>query len=155
MVDYLRCLGQAVLLVVACSICSCGSPTAEGYRRDGQDRMMAVTKELRLIKTRQQLIDAQEVLKAHFDALVELMIRSRELQFNQKRTQEFSTPLDDEINIALQSQLQRVCRIPGGLELIEKCQEAALHRLDHFEKGLHDRRFNQKKRLIAQSGGLN
>jgi hypothetical protein len=110
-------------LLLLCLLTACGSPSSEDIRDEGQRHVLLLTNELRTIKSREQLLEAQERLKVHFDALVDLMVDASEAHLRKPELE------DDQRNIELQAQLQRVCRITGGLEILEKCQEAALNRL--------------------------
>lgn len=120
-------LGWLAILLL---LCGCGPKSPEDFREAGQRRAALLTQDLRAIKSQEQLLAAQDKLKGHFDALVDLMIRAEELRLRDALPLDRTDFLDDQWNIDLQAQLQRVCRLTKGLEILEACQEAALHRLD-------------------------
>ena len=121
-----------VLLVLALLlqlVVGCGPSSAEDFREEGRRIASELTDELKQIKARNQLVASQESLTKKFDELVDVMIQARLCKV-------LASPIsiDDALNIELQAQLLRVSRLEGGLEVLEKCQKSALHRLDRFEK---------------------
>lgn len=123
----------AFLFIIFCLL-GCGPRSAEDYRDEGQRLATELTHKLKAVKTREQLQAAQETIKADFDGLVDLMIRAREWRLSHPQTKELDPLGSDSVNIHLQAQLRRVSRIAGCLEILEKCQDGALNRLDKFEK---------------------
>lgn len=128
------CVNLICLLLVFLCFVGCGSHTQEDFRDEGQRRIILLINQLRTIKTQEQLLAAQEGLKIQFNELVDLMIRAREARLKYPEAENLPLLLDDHLNIDLQAQLQRVCRITGGLEILERSQEASLNRLDCFER---------------------
>ena len=129
----------AFVFIVLCLV-GCGQRSAEDYRDDGQRLATELTHKLKAIRTKEQLQAAQDAIKADFDGLVDLMIRAREWRLRHPQTKELDPLASDSVNIDLQAQLRRVSRIAGCLEILEKCQDGALNRLDKFEKEIELRK---------------
>lgn len=139
----------AILFIVLCvCLVSCSASSPEDFRDEGQRRAILLTHTLRAIKSREQLFAAQETLKIQFDDLVDLMIQAREWRAKHPDADPLTPLVDDPVSIDLQAQLQRVCHLAGGLEVLEKCQEEGLNRLDYFEKVLNARELSRQKTLL-------
>ena len=96
-----------------------------------------MVRELEKIHTREELTSALPRLKKQFAQLTELMVEAKEFQL--KHPEEagidpgyYEHPYAE----ALKGELERVCKLEGGKELIEKAQREALIRLDAFEHSL-------------------
>ena len=93
--------------------------------------------ELSHIHTREDLVTSSSKLKRQFDELVDTIIAAREYQ--QKHSDIDMQDISRSNHLAsdaLREELNRVYRIEGCRQIIEKCQENALNRLDAFEKRL-------------------
>jgi hypothetical protein len=115
----------------------CNSRSLEDFQEEGESQTLALVKELQMIHHRDELIEAIPRLQKRFDKLVQVAINARE--FYEKHA--FLELLEvskkgHELSDQLRFELQRLYRLEGGKEIIEKCQEPALHRLDAFEKRL-------------------
>jgi hypothetical protein len=68
-----------------------------------------------------------------FNQLVDVMIQARKWQIKH-RTSWQATVVDRYLSLELAQEFARIYRIPTARAFIEKCQQAALERLDAFEK---------------------
>ncbi len=111
----------------------------DDFREEGEAISRSITKELLAIHSRNELLAAAPRLKVLYGRLVDVMIRSRTFQANQVVGSEALVSLshDSQVSDALRTELNRIYRIEGAFEIMEKCQEDALHRLDVFEKGFN------------------
>lgn len=123
------------LFCVACV--SCGSHSIEDFREEGRATTLSLTQELRQVHSRTELVACSNRLKQLFNDLVDTMIAAHE--HHEREKTELSQE-DHEVSDQLRAELNRIYRIEGAKEVIEKCQEAALHRLDAYEKRLAKRK---------------
>jgi hypothetical protein len=74
-------------------------------------------------------------LQRLFDRLVDVMIAAEEFALAHPGQEKGElTQRNHELSDQLRVELNRLYRVEGGRQTIEKCQEKALHRLDAFEK---------------------
>lgn len=111
---------------------SCGSRSLDDFEEEGEGVMRSLIQELRSIRTRDQLIASTQRLKPLFERLVTIMIAAEENRYVHPEG-EFSGPNHD-LSDQLRIELNRLYCMEGGRQIIEKCQEKALLRLDAFEK---------------------
>jgi hypothetical protein len=125
---------------------SCGPHSLEEFEEEGEGVMRSLIQELRVIHTREQLLAAYGRLQRQFDRLVIIMIAAEEFKHSHAEweKEEFVRQNHD-LSDQLRIELNRLYRLEGGRQIIEKCQEKALHRLDAFEKKLAKQ--NADKRL--------
>ncbi len=124
---------------------ACGSHSLEDFREEGESITRSLIKELQTIRTRDDLVQIAPRLQKLFDRLVDTIVTAREFldKYPKLEIEEFSQKNHD-LSDQLRIELNRIYCIEGGRELIEKCQESALHRLDAFEK-----RANKYKKNIS------
>lgn len=120
-----------VLLVAA----SCGPSSLDDFQEEGEGVMRSLIQDLKKIHKREELIAASSKLEKRFDHLVSIMIAAEEFTFShpeidKRRSGAFEHDLSDRLRV----ELNRLYRLEGGRQIIEKCQEKSLHRLDAFEK---------------------
>lgn len=113
----------------------CSSNSLEQYQYDGEALCKALVKELREIRTREELARELPRVKKGFEAITALIIEAKEYQ-RKHPGEEGSDPADFEHPYAeeLKEELTRLCMLEGGRELIERAQKEALIRLDGFLK---------------------
>jgi len=103
---------------------------------EGAAEVRLLVERLKKIEGREDLVDAEPVLKKHFEKIVDIAIQAR--IFQQKnpgeevRISEFGKLRGD----ALLEQMKRVYAIEGGRACIERVQREAMLRLDAKEKML-------------------
>jgi hypothetical protein len=86
---------------------------------------------LKCIQDRQQLMQAQPILRQHFEDLVDLMIAARKFQQSSLDSKEFYPSF---YSIALKEELKRLYEIEGGREIVERTQKQAFIRLGTMER---------------------
>ena len=122
------------LLLLLC-LFGCSPTSLDDFRNQGQSVTRSLIQDLRLIQAREDLAKLEPILKKRFEALVFIMIEAREFQINNPEAI-FSEPsaLDMDLNEELKQELERVWKVEGGREMIERAQREAMLRLDGFEK---------------------
>jgi hypothetical protein len=132
---------KRLIYLIILFLTSCGPKSLEDFREEGRGVTRSLIQELQVIQTRQELLQVQSRLQKLFDNLVTIMTNGREFQEKYSKQESLElTKEDHEISEELRIQLQRIYYIDGGKEIIEKCQEQALQRLDAFEKRLARKR---------------
>lgn len=114
------------------ALSSCGSLSLDDFEEEGEGVMRSLIQELRTIRTRDQLLASTHRLKPIFERMVSIMIAAEEHRYAHPEG-EFSGP-NHELSDQLRIELNRLYCMEGGRQIIEKCQEKALLRLDAFEK---------------------
>ena len=107
----------------------------ESYRLQGNEILQKLVEETEQIETLEELIHSCPHLKMLFDELVAVIIKLKSWQIKHGAYESPNEdPEDHALRLKLCQELNRLFRIPGGRELIEKSQEKALEHLDAFEK---------------------
>ena len=134
MVDFMRSFFSLALCLLF-ALSSCSPNSIEDFHQEGQTCSRALIRDLQKISTREELALAAPLVKKHFEALVDLMIRAR--TFQERHPEEsFALPFASQTTISdeLEEELRRIYKIEGGREIIERTQQEALVQLDAFEK---------------------
>lgn len=126
-----RCLGIVFILVM---VTGCGPRSLDDFQEEGEGVMRSLIQELQGIHTREQLLAASGRLQRHFDRLVNIVIAAEEFSLVHPEEKGEVGRHNHELSDQLRIELNRLYRLEGGRQIIEKCQEKALHRLDAFEK---------------------
>ena len=124
-----------ILFTVLILAAGCGPRSLEDFKEEGEGVIRSLIQELKGIRTREQLLAYSGRLQKEFDRLVTIMIAAEE--FNATRigiNHGECTDQNHELSDLLRIELNRLYRLEGGRQIIEKCQEKSLHRLDAFEK---------------------
>lgn len=120
------------LLMVATS---CGSRSLDDFQEEGEGVIRSLIQELKTIHTREELLAAQASLQRQFDRLVSIIIAAEEFNFSYPdQNKEEVTQSNHDVSDQLRIELNRLYRLEGGRQIIEKCQQKALYRLDAFQK---------------------
>lgn len=115
----------------------CSPHSLEEYQYEGEALCRVIALELQKIHSREDLARELPRLKKHFSRLVDLMIEAKEFQRKHFKEESIDpTCYDHPSADLLKEQLSRVCRLEGGLEMIETAQREALIRLDAFTHAL-------------------
>ncbi len=128
-----RLLHLVCLSLLLCT--SCGTHSLEDFREEGESVSRALAQELNHIHTREELTAAGPKLTQLFNDLVETIIAAHE--YSEKHPSAETPPLSPENHSSsdqLRAELSRLYQIDGAREVIEKCQEKALNRLDAYER---------------------
>lgn len=113
----------------------CGSSSLEDFEEEGEGVIRSLIQDLKVIYTREQLLAASGGLQRHFERLVTIMIAAEEFNLSHlKLDKGKNVQLNHDLSDQLRVELNRLYRLEGGQQIIERCQEKALHRLDAFEK---------------------
>ena len=124
--------------------CGCGPSSSEDFRREGEAISRLIARDLKKLKSREELVQAEPLLKKRFSDLVDLMIEAR--KFQQKHPEEIALEdLEHEVSDDFLVELKRIYHLEGGREIIENCQREALIRLDSFEHKLAKERTRIRK----------
>lgn len=122
--------------LLALALFSCSPSSNEEFREAGRSINRSLIKELQGVRSRSDLTASLPTLEHLFERLVDVMIAARKFQMAQKSNEPFSFSKEDlQISDLLRTELNRIYRLPGGKELIEKAQQRSLDRLDRFYTG--------------------
>jgi len=126
---------KIILILNLLFLCSCSSPSSEGFREEGRSVNKSIIKKLQLINSREELISNSTELENLFIRLVDVMIEARKYQENTSLNEEIPLQKKDHLlSDKFRGELNRIYRIPGAKKIIEKAQQPALNRLDIFEQ---------------------
>lgn len=113
----------------------CGPHSLEDFQEEGEGIMRSLLQELKAIHTREELLATQGRLQRQFDRLVFIMISAEEFSFSHpEQGKEEAIRFNHDLSDQLRVELNRLYRLEGGRQIIEKCQEKALYRLDAFQR---------------------
>jgi hypothetical protein len=130
------------LLLCSCLLFfGCSPNSTQEFYRQGEAQSKALVLDLKKIENQEQLLQAEPVLKKHFESLIILMIQACE--FQQKHPDDVivdSSDCEKSASFELEEQLRRIYSIEGGREVIERTQHEALVRLDAYERFLAKKR---------------
>ncbi len=111
-------------LILLLLLVSCTQGSLDSLQQEAEGISKNITHQLKQVKTARDLQQLSPGLKKQFNKLADVMIAARE-----KASDEQIGERHRQSSIELRSEMQRVCQLPGGRALIEKCQEEALCRL--------------------------
>lgn len=122
-------------------VCGCSPSSSEEFRREGSARCQALIRDLEKIENHEQLLSAELQLKKHFESLVSLMVEAAEFQQKNLDSPDVEGATEERgVDEKLQEELRRIYTIEGGREVIERCQQEGLVRLDAYERALVKKR---------------
>ncbi len=134
-------------LVLLLLLCSCSPNSSTDFQKEGEARCSMLVEELKKISNREQLLQAQEPLKKHFEALIDLMITAIEFQNNHLDDIVLEPAFDEQAaEIVLEEELRRIYTIEGGREVIERAEQEALVRFDSHKRTLAKKNQKVKKK---------
>lgn len=119
------------LFIVFFVLLGCNPSSYEDFQFEGDAHCRKMLNTLKCIQDRQQLLQAQPILRQHFEDLVDLMIAARKFQQRSLEVKEFYPSF---YSIALKEELKRLYEIEGGREIIERTQKQAFLRLGVVER---------------------
>jgi hypothetical protein len=117
-------------VLVHVSLVSCHRNNLDDYREEGEGIVRSLVEELGQVHSLEQLEERRMHLKRQFNALISLIIEAHALK--NKDSKESSAADSNPDSELLRMEINRICNISGGRELLEKIQEEALHRLDAY-----------------------
>lgn len=109
----------------------CNPSSYEDFQFEGDAHCRKMLNTLRCIQDRQQLLQAQPVLKEHFEDLADLIIAARKFQQSSLEDKDFYPSF---YSIALKEELKRLYEMEGGREIMERTQKQAFLRLSVWER---------------------
>lgn len=128
----MKLLLPALLLLL---LTACGARSMVEFREEGEAVIRALVKELQPIQTRHELLRAAPRIKKLFNELTTIIIQAEEFQHKHPDSMGAEFYRDEyAAGEQLRLELIRIYAIAGCREVIEKCQEEALVRLDTFER---------------------
>lgn len=130
-------MGPIAKLLLLILLTACGTSGLAGYKKEGQKKVIHLTKELKAVKTKHDLQEALPQLKKEYASLMDTLIQAR--LYEEAHPNEEIPEVDEKdhaLSLALQHELRRLSSIEGASPLIEKMQEEALIRLDTLERDL-------------------
>ena len=113
---------------------SCQSSSLEDFRYEGASQVRLLIEELKLVESREDLLEMGPVLKKRFEKMVDLMVQSRAYQQKNPGCEIGFYSTSQALSDSLLEQMKRVYSLEGGKECIEKAQREAMLRLDAKEK---------------------
>ena len=119
------------LFIIFFVLLGCSPNSYEDFQFEGDAHCRKMLNTLKCIQDRQQLLQAQPILRQHFEDLVDLMIAARKFQQRSLEAKEFYPSF---YSIALKEELKRLYEIEGGREIIERTQKQAFLRLGMVER---------------------
>jgi hypothetical protein len=138
---------QKILIITVLVVQGCSPSNQQNYKVEGQEIIRSLTKELKPIRTREQLLQTAPKIKKLFNKLTTVLVKAKEYQLRDQKIEndlEDSEALTDErmFSDQLKEELNRIYRLDGGKEIIETCQKDALERLDQFEQKIRKNKTN-------------
>lgn len=122
-------------------ITACSSHSLEDFREEGEAISLQITRDLKQIHSREELLASAGKLTRLFDKLVDTIIAAHEYQAKHPEAELADlSPNQRIVSEQLRIELNRIYRIEGTRPIMERCQENALHRLDAYEKRQAQRR---------------
>lgn len=126
---------QRILLLSLVLITGCSPDSLDDYQKEGQAICRILSKELRTVQTRDDLLKSEVNLKKKFDDLVELIMQAKVHQMKHHDECSFAQEDQNPFSEELLYELKRIyAQIEGGREIVERAQKEALFRLDGFIK---------------------
>jgi len=89
--------------------------------------MRSLVKEFKAVKSRDELMEKEEKVKTLFEKLVKVLVEAKLYLDNHDEALEFKWK-DHELSDELKAEINRLYRIEGCKEIIEKCERDALAR---------------------------
>lgn len=123
------------LLCITLFTVSCSPGSLKDFRHEGESVCRDIVDDLERVETREDLARLEPFLKKHFEKLASIIIEAREFQIKYpEEALAFQGPQEAEVSEIMKEELQRIYRIEGGKEIVERAQRESMLRLDAFEK---------------------
>ena len=124
---------KLLMLLVILLLTGCGARSLDDFEEEGEGVVRSLVQELQEIHTREQLLAATGTIRRHFDRLVDIMIAAQEYRkSNPEIDRNELLRANHELSDQLSIELNRLYKLDGGIQIIEKCQEKGLHKLDIY-----------------------
>lgn len=122
-----------VFLLIILALTGCGRKSLEDFRLEGEDTARSLLHELRKIRTREQLIQSSSKLQRLFNEMADIIIVAHEFRQKHPNLERNSLPANHELNSQLRTELNRIYKIEGGRQIIEKCEAQALETIQKIK----------------------
>ena len=110
----------------------CHSSSLDDYQEEGEAVIRSLIQELKKIHTRHELVRATPSLQKLFDRLVSVMVAAEEFRLSHQESIKGSeVRVNHDLSDQLRVELNRIYRLEGGRQIIEKCQERGLCRISN------------------------
>jgi hypothetical protein len=120
-----------LLLLFSCLFSACSYDSYEDFREEGHGVIRSLIKELEVIRSRDDVLSASPQLENLFLRLAQVMATAQQFEAqNPQLTMPGLSAKDHALSDQLRGELNRIYRLEGGKEAIEKCREPALKLLD-------------------------
>lgn len=114
---------------------ACHSNSLEEFREEGREITVELVTTIHQIETREQLIAAAPKLKALFNSMVNAIIATQEYRKKHPEIEVEEISKEEHVlSERLRTELNRILVIEGGKDILEACQQDALHKLDKTQK---------------------
>lgn len=118
-------------LIVHILLAACSSPSLDDFRGEGQTVNRALIAELQQVRSRDDLPLHAPRLDQLFYDLVDIMMRADDYKRHHPDAEASAiSPKEQAVSDELRTELNRVLRMDGGREVIEKAQERAFSKLE-------------------------
>lgn len=103
---------------------ACGSQSYEDFHKEGEALTHSLVLTMRPIQNRQDLLAARTELQNKFNKLSQLALKAQAFDNHTKTSRQpfQKNAYSDE----LKAHMIRLCKIPGGREILQTCQKDAL-----------------------------
>lgn len=123
------------LLLSLTLLTGCSHKSLEDYREEGRRLTTQLIAELQGVHSRRDLVARQPKLNKLFKDLVATMISAQEWRDKQAVQIEVELTIEDhDLSDRLKAEMNRIYKIEGAREVLEKSQQEALFTLDAFHK---------------------
>lgn len=122
-----------VFLFLVFALTACQRPSAAYFQEQGYQKIEELITELQKIESIDELLAHEIQLKTLYEELVDLIIQAKVYQKKHKVYWK-TEAMHQGVNEELRRELNRLYKLPGGKEIMEKYQLQACQRLDAFEK---------------------
>ena len=112
-----------VLILAGTLLGACQSGSYAKFKEKGNSKSKSLIDELKMVRTKDQLIERRHFLRRYFDDLADLNDQAKTYALNHPSE---PLPLLDseskELSDLLKAELLRVYRLDGGREIIDECR---------------------------------
>ncbi len=107
-------------LIFLCLLLGCQEASQDVLRAEGRAKAKNLIAELKKVRTKDQLVEREQVLRVKFEAYRELLERAE--SYVRAHPDSAPPPLeqeDHELSDSLRLELMRIMRLEGGREIVE------------------------------------
>lgn len=122
------------LLILLIALGSCSLSTPSDFRCEGEALCRALVKELKKIHNKEELVKAVPKLRKRYLKIAEIAVLAKEFQKKHPDYYAWEAEDESEASLELNEEMERIYRIAGAREVMEKAQSEALRLLDSNAK---------------------